>query len=145
MIFIVLQVVRGSQPAGMIVILHCNSSTLIQELVPKLPFICCTKYHLATIYHSKDMSDHSASEQQYNAQYHAGARVVRNRRSRTRTTTHARTHAHTEMMHERSYSCCAVRWVVADKDIVLIANFGGLIIENRKPQLGSFYCPFLRI
>ena len=37
------------------VVIHddCNN-TLIQELVPKLPFIC-TKYQLATIYRSKDM------------------------------------------------------------------------------------------
>ena len=104
----------------------------IQEL-PKLPFIC-TKYHLDTIYRSKDMIILVVC-----GNIAISWCGVRNRRSRTRTD------ARTGILG-RTYCGCAVRWVVTDKDIILIANFGGSITENRRiPQLGSFYCHFLRI
>ena len=64
---------------------------------------------------------------QYNAQYHGAASGIGEAEPGRRTHRNTRTY------------CCAVRWMVTDKDIILIANFGGLITENRIPQLGSFF------
>ena len=106
------------------IVSHCNN-TLIQEL-PKLPFIC-TKYHLDTIYRSKEDMIILVAVRQYNALYHGAASGIGEAEPGRRT------HRNTR----RTY-CCAVRWVVTDKgDIILIANFGGSIAENRIPQLGT--------
>ena len=104
------------------------------------------------------ISHHSSVRQQYNTQYHGAAASGigrRTRRSNKQNQDDARTHrTATGILAARAVvpPSANKRWVVTDKDILILiaarrSNFGGSITErNRRiPQLGSFYCHFLRI